>query len=181
VAPHLLLGRQGNTASGPRQHYLPAAVIGRFAPGPGRPLTPSRNRKVWVLRRNGTITQQAATTVAYQNNLYTTGEHNLNMDALLSYYEQNANPAIDALHAEYPGPYRLDTWMQVATYIATVFARTPDFPAQLWRRLGHTPGDGLDHILTRHAANGIRLLEYFRVSAAIAGHAGPSSIAPPSR
>ena len=30
--------------------------------------------KIWVLRRNGTLTRQSATTVAYQNNLYDAGD-----------------------------------------------------------------------------------------------------------
>ena len=160
----MIIPKAGNPSS-PRQHYLPAAVIGRFASGPT--LTAARDRRVWVLRRNGTIAMHAAASLAYQNNLYDAGA-DFNIDNLWVHYEQNVNPAIDALLWQFPGPYQIDSWAHVATYIASNFARTPDFPAQLNRRFGHTPGGVLDHILTRENANRVRFLENFRVSAAVA-------------
>jgi hypothetical protein len=148
-----------NTA-GRRQHYLPAAIIGRF--GSGAALIPARERRVWVLRRNGTTALQAATSVAYQNNLYAS-DPDFNIDDLWFYQEQNFNPAIDVVLQEFPGPYRIDTWAHVATYISSNFARSPDFPEQHRRRLGHNFSNNLGE-----RTSVIRFLETFRVSAAVA-------------
>ena len=145
---------------GRRHHYLPAAVIGRF--GSESDLIPARERRVWVLRRNGTIALQAATTVAYQNNLYSE-EEDFNIDDLWFYHEQNFNPAIDTIFQEYPGPYRIEPWANVSTYIASNFARSPDFPEQHRRRLGHDLGNNFKQRMSL-----IRFLETFRVSGAVA-------------
>ena len=166
--------------SGPRQHFLPAAVIGRFAPG--QDSTPARDRKIWVLRRNGTITRQSAATVAYQNNLYDAGDVllsavgrggklvavPLDIDGYWATSEERANPATDALLANTPGPYSAQRWIHLAEYIASIFARSPDFPAEHNRRLDHTPGGPLDEFLTKENVNAVRILENLRVSAAVA-------------
>ncbi len=166
--------------SGPRQHFLPAAVIGRFAPGPES--TSARDRKIWVLRRNGTITRQSATTVAYQNNLYDADDMllagggrsgklmavPLDIDGYWASSEERANPATDALLKNTRGPYPAESWIHLAQYIASIFARSPDFPADHNSRLGHTPGGPLDKFLTKENVNAVRILENMRVSAAVA-------------
>jgi hypothetical protein len=155
----MFIPKVGN-AGGRRQHYLPAAVIGRF--GTGDALTPTRERKVWVLRRNGTAALQAATSIAYQNNLYA-ADADFNIDDLWFYHERNFNPAIDAIFRDSPGPYAIDSWARVATYVASNFARSPDLPDQHTRRLGVNFGDA-----SRENTGVIRFLETFRVSAAVA-------------
>ncbi|HEY5214875.1 MAG TPA: hypothetical protein VIJ38_17820, partial [Acidobacteriaceae bacterium] len=125
-------------------------------------MTPTRERRVWVLRRNGTTALQAATSVAYQNNLYA-GDEDFNIDDLWFYHEHNFNPAIDAIFQEFPGPYQIDSWANVATYIASNFARSPDFPDQHRRRLGRNFSNS-----STERTGLIRFLETFRVSGAVA-------------
>jgi Protein of unknown function (DUF4238) len=161
-----------------RQHYLAAGVLGKFSTE--QRAAPTRDRKVWVLRRNGLLHLQAASSVAFENDLYSTGDLQLwhgtagikgsgSRDSVVerhwSGFDGRINAALEEMLAHGPGQYRADPWVHVASYIATLFARSPDFH-HLFRARFADP-DGLASYLTPAHINMTRTLEYQRVAAAV--------------
>ena len=131
-----------------RDHYLPAAFIGRFS-DESRPGLSARERRVWVAhtpRRRpsnpATIVYCRASTVGYSNDLYDLPRQHLPGNA------QDQPASVDSWRYEPELPHVLDElcnggtlslsdWLHVAVpFVAGLFVRGTDFNARYESRLG---------------------------------------------
>jgi Protein of unknown function (DUF4238) len=166
--------------AGARQHFLPAAAIGRFSSE--TETDAYRDRPVWVRRRDGTVRRQAASTLAFQRNLYSIGTLQMwgmdkrlgadpdakwDMDSYWTYAENSIGCSLDQMLADGPGLYQANPWCAVAWYLSSLFARSPDFHRQLRQRFDHWDESFRDKYVTYEGTNALRIMENQRVMPAI--------------
>jgi hypothetical protein len=113
----------------PRDHYLPAAFLGRFT-GDSNPNF--RKRKLWVLRRGQAAPfNTAAENVGGINDLYTLQDSPYGpdfVDKVWQPYERRLVAALDELANPYPSSVDGETWLRVLVpFVAGIFVRGPDF------------------------------------------------------
>jgi tetratricopeptide (TPR) repeat protein len=162
--------------SRPRQHILPAALIGQFSNGEQKRF---RNRRVYVRRRaGGPLISRPANRLAWQAEYYgsdTPAVGRLNVDKVWSGTESGLRKGIGALQgAKDVGSLPLRLWLWVLVpFVASLFARGIDFEAQfderMRRLLSETRYDELFPTGDRRQANTnqARLIEVVRLLAPI--------------
>lgn len=131
-----------------KDHYLPAAFIGRFSCD-DRSGLPTRNRKVWIARvpREGAPTTRSvarcqASTIGYCRNLYDMPSRNLpegargQRESVDSWkYEPELPRVLDALCDG--KTLSLSDWLHVAVpFVSSLFVRGIDFNERYESRLG---------------------------------------------
>lgn len=123
---------------GVRQHFLPAAFLGGFS---ADTCGPSRERILWVARRDGGVYREKAENVAYQRDLYTlktspyAGSDPLSVDRHLSAPEPKLGAAIEALYALRDGWLPADAWQVMVSFITSLFVRGPEFKKRFEGRM----------------------------------------------
>jgi hypothetical protein len=111
-----------------KDHYLPAALLGRFSPDSARPM---RERNIWVYRnKQQSSTRTKAKDVGFRNNYYSLSAGQLGrlVDNTWTAYEQRLTTALDQLCD--PAVNFVDgaLWTRVLVpFVAGIFVRTPDF------------------------------------------------------
>jgi len=150
--------------SGAKRHFVPAALIGRFSSETSLPI---RNRKVCVLRRGIPHTfQRAAGNVACKRNLY--ADSKFDLDGHVSAPEKKVWAALAHLDPRADGTCHADSWITVAWFVATLFARSPDFrddmDARISAMFGETP---LIKEVISSQNEMIRVIELQRLSGAV--------------
>ena len=130
-----------------RDHYLPAAFIGRFS-DENQPRRPARERKVWVARvpspssARPAATRCRASAIGYSRGLYGMPsqhlpEHARNQPTSVDSwrYEPELPRVLDALRDGQT--LTLSDWLHVAVpFVAGLFVRGTDFNARYESRLG---------------------------------------------
>jgi hypothetical protein len=151
----------------PKDHYLPASVIGRFS---NDTRSRARERVVFVARKGrSTASPARAETVGYVNNLYRAdtaalfGDNFHDEDAVdpaLNGYEPNLPLALDLLEAAQPLP--METWLRtLVPYVTSTFVRGSDFAPRFMARPG-VPG-----LVSMDNANAARFIELERLLAPV--------------
>ena len=113
-----------------RDHYIPAAFIGRFSFDLTEPL---RRRTVWVARRSGAIYSASAEYEANQRGFYSTS-HGVNFDDAWSFTEAHLIAALDRLEST-PQALAASDWIVLVQFVAELFVRGPDFVQRYTRRM----------------------------------------------
>jgi len=158
----------------PRQHFLPAALVGRFSAATSYPV---RERPVWVCRRDSAEPYvQKADNVAALEDFYTVevspfvgderGARPFAIDEMWSHIEQSLNEIVDAADAAVTTRIvEAGKWAMFIEFLSQVLARTPDFDRRFAERFAGT-GDLLDLAASRDNINAVRLIEIQRMRAA---------------
>jgi Protein of unknown function (DUF4238) len=146
-----------------KDHYVPAALIGRFSK---EGTLPARGRRVYVTRPNKVFTAKAEN-VGYVRDLYTldpNGPVAPDVDRSVSGYEAALPAALDLLEQSARVP--LKVWLRTLVPWATsVFVRGADFGARYSGRLTRQ-GVGPE-LNTADNANLVRPLEFQRLLAPV--------------
>ncbi|MGO4535158.1 hypothetical protein [Leifsonia sp. 2MCAF36] len=161
----------------PKDHFIPAAVLGEFsADSSGR----LRQRRVAVQRREGDAFMTRAENVGYVPNLYgASGSVDRWVDETWTDIEQNLPAAIRQL--ELGGPLPANVWLRtLVPYVATLFVRGHEWEDRYmkrfqdaWGRETLREGDGAPDEtsegfkLAAAGANGSRIIELQRVLALV--------------
>jgi Protein of unknown function (DUF4238) len=151
----------------PRDHYLPASVIGRFSVDS---TASARERVVFVLRKGRYIAFQAkAAKIGYVNDLYRVsrspswGGAQTTVDPNLNGYEPDLPRALDQL--EQSAKIDIVTWLRVLVpYVASLFVRGHDFIGRFMSRPTLVAASDFN---TVENANGARFLEFERLLAPV--------------
>lgn len=113
----------------PRDHFLPASLIGRFS---SENAGPARKRKVYVLHRGRRVPSLTrAENIGFVNDLYQVsvsfwGDTSASVDPALHGYEPELPPALNQL--EQVAPIDLSVWLgTLVPYVAAIFVRGHDF------------------------------------------------------
>lgn len=125
-----------------KDHYLPAALIGRFS---NETTSPARDRRIYVARADKVFAAKAES-VGYVKDLYTldpTGPPAPDVDRIVSGYEPNLPTALDLLERSSPVP--LKVWLRtLVPWAASLFVRGADFGPRYSRRLRREFGAAWD-------------------------------------
>jgi hypothetical protein len=130
---------RAEAARGGRQHYLPAAYLGRFS---WKTSKRPRNRPLWVRDlRSRRPYIRSAEDVAWELGLYDVRDDSLGQAGTADVtwgYERQLSRAIDALEDK-RSPLDGRLWLcALVPFVASLFVRGPDFPEEHEQRL--TPG-----------------------------------------
>ncbi|SRR6266536_1275469 len=152
----------------PKDHYLPASVIGRFSADNA---ASARERMVFVLRKGNTAAfPTKAENIGYVNDLYRvsrapvwsggqTGAQT-SIDPYLHGYEPALPWALDQL--EHAAPVDIATWLRtLVPYVASIFVRGYDFIPRFMARPS-LAALSEDHNTTENA-NNARIIELQRL------------------
>lgn len=159
-------------ASGPRQHYIPAALLGRFSTtAHGR----ARKRRIWSLQRGaGQPRECKAEEVAWARDLYTvvtddSSEDPDTIDDIWTPVERRLPSALDVLERS-SGPVDALLWGEVLVpFVAHFFVRGIDFGPRFSQRWGAdeegwTGHSGVDEFaLSQSNINRARVMELQRL------------------
>jgi len=157
-----------------RQHFLPAALVGRFSTAASYPI---RDRPVWVTRRGSARAYvQKAENLAALDDFYTVevspfvgddpGSRPLAIDEMWTHVEQSLTDIIDAADAAVTtGLMQAGRWATFIEFLAQILARTPDFDRRFVERFGG-PGVAPELVADRDNINAVRLIEIQRLRAA---------------
>jgi tetratricopeptide (TPR) repeat protein len=151
----------------PRDHYLPASVIGRFATDNAGP---ARERLVFVLRRGQkTAYQMRAKNIGYAKDLYSVSPElaldgtSTSVDPKLHGYEPALPQALDLLDRS--AEIDITTWLRtLVPYVASVFVRGNDFIPRFQERPSVA---GASTLNTSENANAARFIELERLLAPV--------------
>ena len=159
------MAKEDYSPRGGRQHFIPAAFIGRFsANDTGR----ARKRKVWVRDLRATkISHRAAANLAREIGLYDVEDDRLGQGRTLDIawsYEVSLPGALDQL-ANHNIALRGEVWIStLVPFVAGLFIRGPDFQREFQTRFHFLEGiieSGGDN------ATGARLIEFQQLLAPI--------------
>ena len=147
----------------PKDHYLPASLIGRFSTDN---TASARQRSVYVLRKGRRSAFQAkAENIGYVNDLYRVPRSPIwdgtptSVDPELHGYESALPSALDLL--EQAAPIDLATWLRtLVPYVAAIFVRGHDFIPRFMNRASVAAGGSIN---TADNANGARFIEFERL------------------
>lgn len=157
--------------AGPKQHFLPAAFIGRFSEAQ---TGASRKRQVWVVRRGEQRPHKsAARRVGFALDLYTLIDPS-ELDATLidqmwSTVEATLPEALDDLVAGRDGKMAARPWAQtLVPFFASLFVRGPEFTRRFETRLRDALGDSYEEAVRNpDNTNFARLIELQRLYAVV--------------
>jgi Protein of unknown function (DUF4238) len=119
-----------------RDHYIPAALIGRFSTEAG---VSSRKRRVWVYGGNRPApTFETAESVGFRNNYYKMAPvYDRMVEDAWNQYENKITRAINELADPTVGSVDGRTWLRVLVpFVAGTFIRTPDFVRKFQTTIG---------------------------------------------
>lgn len=151
-----------------RDHYVPAAVLGRFSVDSGGQ---ARARRL-VVGRRGRVFLSKAEGIGFVNGLYDVStkpvwlppgaEDPESVDAMINGYESELPAVLDLLEAGAPLPLR--PWLRVLVpFVAAMFVRGRDFRSRFEGR-SFVKASGVS---SRDNTNGARLLEMQRLLAPV--------------
>lgn len=145
-----------------KDHYIPAAFIGRFSADKEGPL---RQRKVAVLRQTGEAHLQQAQSIGFANNFYTIPDTpDRSIDPLWGKIEQPLPQALNELEKE--EWVSTSMWLRtLVPFVASVFVRGREFNERYRNR---PAADALIHVagkdaLTPGTLNMSRVMELQRL------------------
>lgn len=155
----------------PRDHFIPAALLGQFSAETTGPL---RARRVAVQRSNGAPSMTRAENVGFVNDLYamSSGDSPSSVDSTWNIVEQEMPAATRLLESGVAVPAKV--WLQtLVPYVAMLFVRGKEFDERFIRRmLGDRlpePGSVAQEIVaSRSNVNMARMFELNRLLAPVA-------------
>lgn len=126
-----------------KDHFIPASLIGRFS---GETEGSPRSRKVWTLRRNGSISLNRSDKVGYSNKLYDVDEDMFPtrgvraVDDLWGSYEGGLSDALDRL---IDGSVSARQWIDtLVPFVAASFARDRGYKMRVSGRMEGSESTG---------------------------------------
>ncbi len=158
------------SATVPKQHYLPAAHVGRFSIESSLPI---RARKVWVMRRDvATPFLTKAGNVACENNLFEPENQDgspswmdglsISIDEALGFFEPRLPDAVDEL-IDNPSMDALLWANTLIPFVVSLFVRGPEFynrfGDRVRRQFPEAKNDDLTWLTARNNTLGARLIE----------------------
>ncbi len=148
-----------------KDHFLPAAYLGRFSAAPQSRL---RDSLLWVRRRNQPPFRQKAENLGYARGLYNVGSAAPplfgTVDTFLTGAEKTVHKAIEAARAQASCGLNAGDYSLLVPFAASLFARGRDFPLRYRHRLGDTIEIvDLDAYMNDTNMNLARLLELQRL------------------
>lgn len=157
-------------APGPKQHFLPAAFIGRFSTETSGP---RRQRRVWVRRRGEPEAFRVrAQDVGYEMDLYTLLDVDSDpalVDQTWSRVESQLPKALDELLASDLGYLDAHTWLEtLVPFVTSLFVRGPEFNRRFESRLEEMFGEPSERVARNiDNTNVARLFELQRLYAVV--------------
>lgn len=153
-----------------RDHYLPAAVLGRFS---NETTQPARKRNLFV-GREGKVFSARAENFAFVNGLYDVSSTGLwsapgkddprSVDPALTGYEAGLPKVLSSL--EKGEQLLLQPWLRIAVpFVTAMFVRGPDFS----HRFESRPVVALSGVSSRENTNRARWLEFSQLVALVVG------------